>query len=102
MNLVAREFVAARDDEHGVIVLCCFAGASREFNDAVIVNPYAIDDSRSMLIPISLVRAKPRATHTRGHEFPSQEPGRPPRNRSMPTGPKNTSWTSGRSKPSEP
>ena len=29
-DLVAKEFVAARDDEHGVIVLSCFAGASRD------------------------------------------------------------------------
>ena len=40
MNLVAKEFVAARDDEQGVLVLSQFAGASRELRDAVIVNPY--------------------------------------------------------------
>ena len=43
MNLVGKEFPAARDDEHGMIVLSCVAGGSREFNDTVIVNPYAID-----------------------------------------------------------
>ena len=40
MNLVAKEFVAARDDEHGILVLSSFAGASRELSEAVIVNPY--------------------------------------------------------------
>ncbi len=40
MNLVAKEFVAARDDERGVLVLSCFAGASRELSEALIVNPY--------------------------------------------------------------
>ncbi|MFO1151246.1 MAG: trehalose-6-phosphate synthase [Alsobacter sp.] len=40
MNLVAKEFVAARDDEQGVLVLSAFAGASRELSEAVIVNPY--------------------------------------------------------------
>lgn len=40
MNLVAKEFVAARDDEQGVLVLSDFAGASRELTEALIVNPY--------------------------------------------------------------
>lgn len=40
MNLVAKEFVAARDDEQGVLVLSSFAGASRELSEALIVNPY--------------------------------------------------------------
>jgi trehalose-6-phosphate synthase len=40
MNLVAKEFVAARDDEQGVLILSDFAGASRELSEAVIVNPY--------------------------------------------------------------
>jgi alpha,alpha-trehalose-phosphate synthase [UDP-forming] len=40
MNLVAKEFVAARDDERGVLILSQFAGASRELRDALIVNPY--------------------------------------------------------------
>jgi trehalose 6-phosphate synthase len=45
MNLVAKEFVAARDDEQGVLVLSSFAGASREMSEALIVNPY---DAREM------------------------------------------------------
>ena len=40
MNLVSKEFIAARDDEQGVLLLSSFAGASRELSEAVIVNPY--------------------------------------------------------------
>jgi trehalose-6-phosphate synthase len=40
MNLVSKEFVAARDDESGVLVLSRFAGASQELQQALIVNPY--------------------------------------------------------------
>ena len=40
MNLVAKEFVASRDDEKGVLVLSSFTGASRELSEALIVNPY--------------------------------------------------------------
>jgi alpha,alpha-trehalose-phosphate synthase [UDP-forming] len=40
MNLVAKEFVAARDNERGVLILSQFTGASRELRDALIVNPY--------------------------------------------------------------
>ena len=43
MNLVAKEFVAARDDERGVLVLSTFAGASRELLEALLVNPYDND-----------------------------------------------------------
>jgi trehalose 6-phosphate synthase len=44
MNLVAKEFVAARDDERGVLILSNFAGAARELLEALIVNPF---DARS-------------------------------------------------------
>ncbi|HMF89674.1 MAG TPA: trehalose-6-phosphate synthase [Candidatus Angelobacter sp.] len=40
MNLVAKEFVASRCDEDGVLVLSCFTGACRELRDALVVNPY--------------------------------------------------------------
>ena len=40
MNLVAKEFVAARTDEQGVLILSQFTGAARELRDALIVNPY--------------------------------------------------------------
>jgi len=40
MNLVAKEFVASRDDEQGVLILSTFAGAARELSEALMVNPY--------------------------------------------------------------
>ncbi len=43
MNLVAKEFVAARDDEQGVLILSRFTGAARELRDAVLVNPYDVE-----------------------------------------------------------
>jgi len=43
MNLVAKEFVAARQDEQGVLVLSRFTGAARELPDALLVNPYDIE-----------------------------------------------------------
>jgi trehalose 6-phosphate synthase/phosphatase len=43
MNLVAKEFVAARTDEDGVLVLSDFAGAASELAQAVHVNPYDVD-----------------------------------------------------------
>ena len=49
MNLVAKEFVAARDDENGVLVLSHFAGASRELSEALIVNPYDLDEASAAL-----------------------------------------------------
>jgi len=42
MNLVAKEYVAARHDERGVLILSQFTGAARELHDAIIVNPYDI------------------------------------------------------------
>jgi alpha,alpha-trehalose-phosphate synthase [UDP-forming] len=44
MNLVAKEFVASRFDEDGVLILSRFTGAARELTDAVLVNPFAIDE----------------------------------------------------------
>ncbi len=44
MNLVAKEFVSARDDERGVLVLSQFTGAARELPEAIIVNPYDTDE----------------------------------------------------------
>jgi len=43
MNLVAKEYVAARDDDQGVLILSRFTGACRELRDALIVNPYDIE-----------------------------------------------------------
>ena len=49
MNLVAKEFVAAREDLDGVLVLSELAGASHELTDAIIINPYDIDGFASAL-----------------------------------------------------
>jgi len=49
MNLVAKEFVAARDDEQGVLILSQFAGASRELSEALVVNPYDADQCAAAL-----------------------------------------------------
>jgi trehalose 6-phosphate synthase len=49
MNLVAKEFVAARDDEQGVLVLSEFAGAAGQLRAAVLVNPSRIDRSAAAL-----------------------------------------------------
>jgi len=43
MNLVAKEYIATRADEDGVLVLSKFTGAAVELRDALIVNPYDID-----------------------------------------------------------
>jgi trehalose 6-phosphate synthase len=43
MNLVAKEFVASRTDEQGVLILSEFTGAARELTEALLVNPYATD-----------------------------------------------------------
>ncbi len=58
MNLVAKEFIAARDDERGVLVLSQFTGAARELHEALIVNPYHIEQSadalyRALMMPES-------------------------------------------------
>jgi len=45
MNLVAKEFLAARPDERGVLILSIFTGAARELRDALQVNPYDIDQT---------------------------------------------------------
>jgi trehalose 6-phosphate synthase len=57
MNLVAKEFVATRTDEQGVLILSPFTGASRELTDAILVNPYAIDDLVDAL-PLALEMSK--------------------------------------------
>jgi len=49
MNLVAKEFIAAREDERGVLVLSKFTGAARELTEALIVNPYDLDEAADAL-----------------------------------------------------
>jgi trehalose 6-phosphate synthase len=44
MNLVAKEYVASRTDDDGVLVLSSFTGAARELTSALLVNPFSVDD----------------------------------------------------------
>jgi trehalose 6-phosphate synthase len=65
MNLVAKEFVSARDDEQGVLVLSNFAGASRELMEALIVNPF---DARATAETIDkALRMQPEQQRERMH-----------------------------------
>jgi len=66
MNLVAKEFLAARDDEQGVLVLSKFTGAARELAEALIVNPYDLEEASAALalalrMPPEEQRARVRA-----------------------------------------
>jgi alpha,alpha-trehalose-phosphate synthase [UDP-forming] len=45
MNLVAKEFLVSRPDERGVLILSQFTGAARELRDALLINPYDIDQT---------------------------------------------------------
>ena len=49
MNLVAKEFIASRDDELGVLILSQFTGAARELHEALIINPYHIEQGAQAL-----------------------------------------------------
>jgi trehalose 6-phosphate synthase len=49
MNLVAKEFVAAREDQDGVLILSQFTGASRELHDALLVNPHDVGQMAEMI-----------------------------------------------------
>jgi alpha,alpha-trehalose-phosphate synthase [UDP-forming] len=50
MNLVAKEFVASRDDEHGVLILSTFAGAALELTDALLINPYDVQQMAAAIL----------------------------------------------------
>jgi trehalose-6-phosphate synthase len=74
MNLVAKEFVAARDDERGVLILSQFTGAARELPEALIVNPYNIDQCAAALhvaleMPLSEQRDRMRSMRGLIQEF---------------------------------
>ncbi|WP_375184485.1 trehalose-6-phosphate synthase [Aquabacterium sp.] len=49
MNLVAKEYIATRDTEDGVLILSRFAGAASELHEALVVNPYHIDETAEAL-----------------------------------------------------
>jgi trehalose 6-phosphate synthase len=74
MNLVAKEFVAARDDEQGVLVLSQFTGAARELTEALIVNPYDLEQASGALamalgMPAEEQRARMHAMRMLIREF---------------------------------
>jgi len=60
MNLVAKEYVAARDDDEGALILSRFTGASRELRDAYLVNPYDVEDVASALYQVLTADASER------------------------------------------
>lgn len=62
MNLVAKEFVAARDDDQGVLILSQFTGAATELSEALVVNPYNIDQcAAAMHLALTMPPAEQRA-----------------------------------------
>jgi trehalose-6-phosphate synthase len=65
MNLVAKEFVAARDDEDGVLVLSELAGAAQELQDALIINPYDVDGFAAALMRAIDMRREERRVRMR-------------------------------------
>ena len=74
MNLVAKEFVASRDDERGVLILSQFTGAARELLEALIVNPYDIDQCAAALdlalaMPLTEQRDRMRSMRSLIQEF---------------------------------
>jgi trehalose 6-phosphate synthase len=61
MNLVAKEFVSARDDERGVLILSEFAGAARQLSAALLINPYHVDRSaRALAQALTMSNAEQR------------------------------------------
>jgi trehalose 6-phosphate synthase len=65
MNLVAKEFVSARDDERGVLVLSRFTGAARELTEALLVNPYDLEEASSALAAAIAMPAREQAERMR-------------------------------------
>ncbi len=57
MNLVAKEFVASRDDERGVLILSQFTGAARELPEALIVNPYDAEQCAAAILSALIMPA---------------------------------------------
>jgi trehalose 6-phosphate synthase len=70
MNLVAKEFVASRDDDDGVLVLSQFTGAANELTEALIVNPYDLDQASEALaaaLHMEPAERRTRMRHMRAH-----------------------------------
>jgi trehalose 6-phosphate synthase/phosphatase len=66
MNLVAKEFVAARDDEDGVLVLSEFAGAASELPEALLINPFDVEGTAEQLYHALTLAPEERRTRMRG------------------------------------
>jgi len=67
MNLVAKEFLAARRDERGVLILSQFTGAARELRDALLVNPYDVDQTAEAIR--AALEMDPEEKQTRVHRM---------------------------------
>jgi trehalose 6-phosphate synthase/phosphatase len=65
MNLVAKEFVASRIDDDGVLVLSEFAGAAAELDGAIVVNPYDVDAAAARIHDALTMPAAERAGRMR-------------------------------------
>jgi trehalose 6-phosphate synthase len=65
MNLVAKEFVAARTDLRGVLMLSEFTGAARELTEALIVNPYDLEGSSNAMAAALMMPADEQADRMR-------------------------------------
>ena len=62
MNLVAKEFIGARDDEQAVLILSQFTGAARELTEALVINPYDIDQFAAALhVALTMPKVEQRA-----------------------------------------
>jgi trehalose 6-phosphate synthase len=65
MNLVAKEYVASRFDDDGVLVLSEFTGASDELKRALLINPHDIDGLKDAIVQAIEMPARERATRMR-------------------------------------
>ncbi|MCK6589676.1 MAG: bifunctional alpha,alpha-trehalose-phosphate synthase (UDP-forming)/trehalose-phosphatase [Polyangiaceae bacterium] len=65
MNLVAKEFVASRTDDDGVLILSEFAGAASELGEALIINPYDVDGVATAIVQAISMPAEERAFRMR-------------------------------------
>ncbi|MHA3722544.1 bifunctional alpha,alpha-trehalose-phosphate synthase (UDP-forming)/trehalose-phosphatase [Leucobacter sp. HY1910] len=66
MNLVAKEYVACRDDERGALVLSEFAGAADELKDALLVNPHDIEGLKAAILRAAHMPEREQARRMRG------------------------------------
>jgi trehalose 6-phosphate synthase len=69
MNLVAKEFIASRDDEMGVLILSQFTGAAKELEESLVVNPYNTDQCANALsegLSMTISEQKDRMRNMRG------------------------------------